>query len=62
MAHLANEDNYILFRETGITSINSIDFQYPNSSKNYWHKTEDTPDKCAAQSLESVGTIIATLI
>ena len=56
------DDHYILFRETGIPSINIIDFQYPNSNKNYWHTTEDTPDKCSAKSLESVGTVIATLI
>ncbi len=56
------DDHYVLFKNTGIPSIDIIDFQYPNSSKNYWHTIEDTPDKCSARSLEAVGTVIATLI
>ena len=47
---------------TGIPAIDIIDFEYPNTVENYWHTTEDTPDKCSAASLESVGTVIATLI
>lgn len=56
------DDHYVLYQETGIPSIDIIDFQYPNSTKNYWHTIEDTPDKCSAKSLEAVGTVIATLI
>ena len=52
----------MLFQNTGIPSIDIIDFQYPNSQKNYWHTIHDTPDKCSAESLEAVGTVIATLI
>ena len=56
------DDHYVLFQNTGIPSIDIIDFQYPNSQKNYWHTIHDTPDKCSAESLEAVGTVIATLI
>jgi len=51
------DDHYVLFKNTGIPSIDIIDFDYP-----YWHTTEDTPDKCSAKSLEAVGTVISTLI
>ena len=56
------DDHYVLFKNTGIPAIDIIDFQYPNSKENYWHTTEDTPDKCSAESLEAVGAVIATLI
>ena len=56
------DDHYVLYKETGIPSIDIIDFQYPDNTKNYWHTVEDTPDKCSAESLEAVGTVIATLI
>ena len=56
------DDHYVLYNNTGIPSINIIDFQYPNSKENYWHTTQDTPDKCSAESLGAVGTVLATLI
>ena len=56
------DDHYVLYSNTGIPSIDIIDFQYPNSNKNFWHTTEDTPDKCSAESLGAVGTVVATLI
>ena len=56
------DDHYVLFKNTGIPSIDIIDFNYPNASENYWHTTRDTPDKCSAESLEAVGTVISTLI
>ena len=56
------DDHYVLYNNTGIPSINIIDFQYPNSKENYWHTTKDTPDKCSAESLGAVGTVLATLI
>ena len=51
------DDHYVLFKNTGIPSIDIIDFDYP-----YWHTVEDTPDKCSVESLEAVGTVVATLI
>ncbi len=56
------DDHYVIYKNTGIPSIDIIDFQYPNSELNYWHTIQDTPDKCSAESLEVVGTVIATLI
>ena len=56
------DDHYVLFKNTGIPSIDIIDFNYPNSKENHWHTINDTPDKCSAKSLEAVGTVIATLI
>ena len=56
------DDHYVLYSNTGIPSIDIIDFQYPNRNKNFWHTTEDTPDKCSAESLGAVGTVVATLI
>jgi len=56
------DDHYMLFQNTGIPSIDIIDFQYPNSQDNFWHTIHDTPDKCSAHSLEAVGTVISTLI
>ena len=56
------DDHYVIYKHTGIPSIDIIDFDYPDSNDNYWHTVEDTPDKCSAESLEAVGTVIATLI
>ena len=56
------DDHYALMKSTGIPAINIIDFEYPSATENYWHTTHDTPDKCSASSLESVGTVITTLI
>jgi len=32
-----------------IPAVDIIDFDYPNEFYNYWHTTEDTPDKCSPQ-------------
>ena len=34
------DDHYVLYKETGIPSIDIIDFQYPNALENYWHTTQ----------------------
>tara|TARA_Y100000814_G_scaffold45499_1_gene28336 strand:+ start:1900 stop:2820 length:921 start_codon:yes stop_codon:yes gene_type:complete len=52
------DDHYAFYNQTGIPSIDIIDFDYPNSEKNYWHTLEDTPDKCSSESLEAVGTVL----
>ena len=41
-----------------IPAIDIIDFNYPNTKTNYWHTVEDTPDKCSAESLAVVGTVV----
>jgi len=41
----------------GVKMYDFIDFNYP-----YWHTTDDTPDKCSADSLESVGRTLENLV
>lgn len=55
-------DDHVPLLEAGIPAVDIIDFDYPNTEKNYWHTLEDTPDKCSAESLEAVGTVLITLI
>ena len=50
-------DDHVLLIEAGVPCIDIIDFDYP-----YWHTTEDTPDKCSAESLETIGKLILALI
>jgi len=49
-------DDHIPLNQVGIPTIDLIDFDYP-----YWHTLEDTPDKCSANSLAAVGTLLTTL-
>jgi len=56
------DDHFVFFNETKIPSIDIIDFNYPNKEKNYWHTLEDTPDKCSAESLEAVGTVLVNYL
>ena len=53
----AISDDHIALNEVGIPTIDIIDFQYP-----HWHTTQDTPDKCSPESLESVGTVLSAVI
>ncbi len=55
-------DDHIPFNEAGIKCIDLIDFEYPDASNKYWHTTEDTPDKCSAESLEAVGKVLLHVI
>jgi len=48
------DDHRALFVETGIPSIDIIDFDY-----SYWHTLEDTPDKCSANTLKIVGHVVS---
>lgn len=50
-------DDHVPLIEAGVPCIDIIDFDYP-----YWHTTEDTPDKCSAESLGTVGKLILALI
>jgi len=47
------DDHRALFVETGIPSIDIIDFDYP-----YWHTVDDTVDKCSAETLSIVGSLM----
>jgi Zn-dependent M28 family amino/carboxypeptidase len=55
--HAAVYDDHMPFLEAGIPAIDVIDFDYP-----YWHTVEDTPDKCSAQSLATVGELLVDLV
>ena len=52
------DDHRVLYLNSGIPAIDIIDFDYPNKDLNYWHTIEDTPDKCSAESLSAVGTVV----
>ena len=56
------DDHMPLNEYAGIPAIDIIDFRYPNSHENYWHTTNDTPDKCSAKSLEQVGKLMVDYI
>ncbi|MBR0778912.1 M28 family peptidase [Bradyrhizobium diazoefficiens] len=45
------QDDHTAFQNAGIPSFVVIDFEY----EPFYNTTEDTPDKCSAQSLEAVG-------
>ena len=47
------EDDHIPLNESGIPTIDLIDFSYVP-----WHTLSDTPDKCSADSLGKVGRLL----
>ena len=54
-------DDHIMLHQFGkIPACDIIDFTYRSRDRrtNYWHTTEDTPDKCSALSLAKVGWVI----
>ncbi len=55
-------DDHLPLNEAGIKTIDLIDFEYPDASNRYWHSVQDTPDKCSAESLEAVGTVLMHVI
>jgi len=56
------DDHLMLIRHAEIPSVDLIDFEYPNRYNNYWHTTQDTPDKCSPRSLKIVGTVLSDYI
>jgi hypothetical protein len=55
------DDHLALNQVAGIPTIDIIDFDYPSRrGLNYWHTTQDTPDKCSALSLAKVGWVLKT--
>jgi Zn-dependent M28 family amino/carboxypeptidase len=54
---IAIYDDHIPLLDKGIPAVDLIDFDYE-----YWHTVEDTPDKCSAESLEQIGTLILHLM
>ncbi len=58
----ATLDDHLPLNKAGIKTIDLIDFAYPDDSNRYWHTTEDTPDKCSAESLGAVGKVLLEVI
>jgi glutaminyl-peptide cyclotransferase len=51
--HRVQDDHVPLRMIGGIPAVDIIDFDYP-----HWHTRSDTPDQCAAESLEVVGRVV----
>lgn len=58
IGHSVSDDHVVMFQERGIPAVDIIDFEYPNRYANFWHTLQDTPDKCSAESLDVVGTLL----
>lgn len=57
--HEVRDDHLALNQIAKIPTIDLIDFDYPTTrGQNYWHTTQDTPDKCSALSLAKVGWVL----
>jgi glutaminyl-peptide cyclotransferase len=50
-------DDHVAMNQHGVPTIDLIDFTYP-----YWHTLKDTVDKCSAQSLQKVGTLVEAVL
>jgi hypothetical protein len=46
-------DDHLALNDAGIPTIDLIDFEYP-----YWHKADDLPENCSAESLSDVGKVL----
>ncbi len=55
-------DDHLPLNTVGIPTIDLIDFSYPDDSNKYWHTLADTADKCSAESLAAVGTVVMEVI
>ncbi len=51
------DDDHLPLIAAGIKCIDVIDFDYAP-----WHTLDDTPDKCSAESLKTVGEVIARVV
>ncbi|OGC77836.1 MAG: hypothetical protein A2Z27_04700 [candidate division Zixibacteria bacterium RBG_16_50_21] len=50
-------DDHLPLLQRGIPCADIIDFDYP-----YWHTTQDTEDKCSAESLEKIGRLLVSIL
>ncbi len=46
-------DDHLPLNDAGIPTIDLIDFDYP-----FWHKADDLPENCSAESLAEVGRVL----
>lgn len=57
--HEVRDDHLALNEIAKIPTIDLIDFDYPTArGPNYWHTTQDVPEKCSALSLAKVGWVV----
>jgi hypothetical protein len=58
--HDVRDDHLMLHDIAGIPACDIIDFDYgpPGTRISYWHTRDDTPDKCAPESLAKVGYVV----
>lgn len=57
----AIQDDHLPFRDAGIPVVDIIDLNYGFDNL-YHHTTQDTPDKCSAASLQTVGDVVMETI
>ncbi len=55
-------DDHLPLNEAGIQTIDIIDFNYPDPTNRYWHTHQDIPAHCSGESLEAVGSVIASVV
>jgi hypothetical protein len=53
VARTAVSDDHLPLNDAGIPTIDIIDFDYP-----YWHKADDVPANCSAETLAEVGRVV----
>lgn len=59
--HEVRDDHLALNEIAKIPTVDLIDFDYPGGrGLNYWHTTQDVPEKCSALSLAKVGWVVRT--
>lgn len=51
-------DDHVPFLKAGIPVVDLIHYPFPD----YWHSTEDSIDKCSADSLQQVGNVLSDFI
>lgn len=50
-------DDHVPFLRAGIPAVDLIDFDYP-----FWHRLDDTADKCSPASLKQVGDVLLRMV
>ena len=56
------DDHIPLIQFARIPTVDIIDFEYPDASHRFWHTSEDIPENCSPETLQSVGTLMLDLI
>ncbi len=55
-------DDHVILNQAGIPTVNIIDINAQKLNYPYWHTLEDTPDKCSAETLGKIGTLLLNVI